>query len=377
MIRVDEEFIPIRKAFAKEYRLKEVLNRLNNLEKNLPTINIVGTNGKGSTSFYLSKALLNKYQKVGLFISPAFWYHNERIQVNNEYISDSDLRMYLQKAQPYIEEFNLTFFEIWTLIAIWYFTDQKVDIVVMEAGIGGQHDTTNLMSNQIATLVTAIGFDHIEVLGESIEEILENKLKIAKPNSKLFISNDNLKWTKEINEVLKTLPASVEVIWTKPVVDEINYQQGNKGLVKSFIETLNIHDEKFLKHNPPNGRFTLLKEGPLVLIDGAHNENGIENLVKSFKLKYPKKNPVILAGFSQVKDFQKNLGLLNDAFPNQVYITEFNHLKSWSIENLSSFEKITDWKEFILENIRLGNDIIICGSLYFIPLVHEWFININ
>jgi len=377
MIKVEEELIPIRKAFAKEYRLKEALNKLNNLEQNLPTINIVGTNGKGSTSFYLSKALLEKYQKVGLFISPAFWYHNERIQINNEYISDVDLKKYLQKAQPYIQEFNLTFFEIWTLIAIWYFADQKVDIVVMEAGIGGLHDATNLMSNQIATLVTAIGFDHTEILGDSIEEILANKLKIAKPNSKLFISSDNLKWTNEINNVLKTLPTSVEVVWTTPVVDEINYQQGNKGLVKTFIETLGIDDQKYLQLVPPNGRFTLLKDSPIVLIDGAHNENGIENLVRSFKLKYPGKNPVVLAGFSQTKDFQKNLSLLNDAFPKQVYITEFNHQKSWVIKNLDSFEKINDWKEFIIKNIEARKDIIICGSLYFIPLVHEWFIKTN
>jgi dihydrofolate synthase/folylpolyglutamate synthase len=112
MIRVDEEFLPIKNGFAKKYYLKELLKFLDQPQAKLPTINIVGTNGKGSTSFYLSKALKQKYQKVGLFISPAFLYQNERIQINNEFISDEKLFFYYDQIKPYLDQFPLTFFEI-------------------------------------------------------------------------------------------------------------------------------------------------------------------------------------------------------------------------------------------------------------------------
>lgn len=112
MIKVDEQLVPVNKRFADEYHLKDALNELNNPQNDIPTINIVGTNGKGSTSYYLSLGLKQKYKKVGLFISPAFLYQNERIQINNEYISDDDLHKYLNQINPLIEKYNLTFFEI-------------------------------------------------------------------------------------------------------------------------------------------------------------------------------------------------------------------------------------------------------------------------
>ncbi|ATZ19033.1 folylpolyglutamate synthase [Williamsoniiplasma somnilux] len=367
MIKVSQDIIPVNKRFAQEYNLGKVLNILGNPEKLVPTINIVGTNGKGSTSFYLSKVLLKKYSKVGLFISPAFLHHNERIQINNIPISDDDLMKYLELAKKYVDEYHLTFFEIWTLIMILYFADQKVDIAVIEAGIGGVKDSTNFMSNQIATLLTSVSIDHTEVLGETIEEILFQKVNIVKNNKPLFISKDNEKYFSQIKNMLP----NNQIIIGSSVFDRVSYQENNKGLVKVFLTFLEIEDETIFKLNPPLGRFTILNQDPFLIIDGAHNSDGIKNLIKT--VKYYNEDFIVLFASSFHKDFQTNLKMLNENF-KEVYITSFEHLKAWNIEEINYPNKIINWKNF-LQNNKTKN-ILICGSLYFVPEVFEWY-NLN
>jgi len=111
MISISQVIFPSLKREDKTPIFQEILDKLNNPEKKLPTINIVGTNGKGSTSFYISQGLKTKYKKVGLFISPAFLYHNERIQINNVPISDEELKLYIEKVSPFIQEYQMNFFE--------------------------------------------------------------------------------------------------------------------------------------------------------------------------------------------------------------------------------------------------------------------------
>ncbi|PPE05826.1 bifunctional folylpolyglutamate synthase/dihydrofolate synthase [Williamsoniiplasma lucivorax] len=367
MIKVDQELIPIRERFAQEYNLSKVLKKWNHPEKNIPTINVVGTNGKGSTSFLLSQNLKQKYSKVGLFISPAFIYHNERIQINNEMISDQDLRKYLAMIEEDIQEYKLTFFEIWTLIMILYFNDQKVDIAVVEAGIGGVKDSTNLMSDQLMTLLTSVSLDHTDVLGADVEHILKQKLGIVKPKTILIISIDNLKYKKTIDKILQV--KDIKVIWAKKFVDPIYYQQGNKGLVFETLKILEIKNYD-LTIIPFLGRYTELKSSPKWVIDGAHNLDGIAQLIQTTQ----KQNwqPIVLFGSSSHKNHQEILALLKQNF-TKVFITNFDHLKSWDIGQINIANKVKDWKQFLIENN--DKDILICGSLYFIPLVYEWFYN--
>ncbi|AVP49484.1 bifunctional folylpolyglutamate synthase/dihydrofolate synthase [Williamsoniiplasma luminosum] len=367
MIKVDQEIIPVHQRFAQEYNLGKALKKLNHPEKNIPTINIVGTNGKGSTSLFLAKTLEQKYQKVGLFTSPAFVYHNERIQINGQMISDEDLKKYLQLIESEIKEFNLTFFEIWTLIMILYFNDQKVDIAVVEAGIGGLKDATNLMSEQIITLLTSISFDHTEVLGEKIEDIIVQKLGIVKPKTKLIVSHDNLQYQDTIIELLKD--KDVQIIWADLFDDVISYQGRNKGLVSRALEVLQIQ-HKNLNLAPPLGRYTILQSDPKWVIDGAHNLDGITQLIQT--VKQQNWNPIILFASSTYKNHQEILDLLQQNF-DQVYITHFDHFKSWDIRKIKNINKVKDWQVFLKE--YSNKDILICGSLYFVPLVYEWFNN--
>ncbi|AVN60081.1 dihydrofolate synthase [Mesoplasma entomophilum] len=364
MISVDNFLIPIQQRFQNEYNLDKVLKKLNNIEKNIPVINVVGTNGKGSTSFFLSNGLKAKYKKVGLFISPAFLYHNERIQINNEPISDDDLKKYILKTEKFIKECKLTFFEIWTLIAIMYFNDNKVDIAVIEAGIGGLKDSTNLFTNQIATILTSVSFDHTEILGNTIEKIIYQKVNIAKENTSLFVSSDNIQYKHIIkNSIIN----NVNIVYPKKYEDEkVEYQRGNKGVVKAVLEFLNIQDFSCLKLNSLTGRFTELEyKNKKIIIDGAHNVDGIRALISSVKNK---NEWVVLYGAIDGKEHNKILNLLDENFSN-VNITTFDFHKAWDINQINHANKVQDWKKFIE---LTDKNLIICGSLYFIPLAYKY-----
>ncbi|ATZ21267.1 bifunctional folylpolyglutamate synthase/dihydrofolate synthase [Mesoplasma tabanidae] len=366
MISVDKFLIPIQQRFQNEYNLDKVLKALNNIEKNIPVINVVGTNGKGSTSFFLSNGLKTKYEKVGLFISPAFLYHNERIQINNEPISDEDLKKYILKANNFIKKYNLTFFEIWTLIAIMYFNDRNVDIAVIEAGIGGIKDSTNLFSNQIATILTSVSFDHTEILGNNIADIIYQKVNIAKDNTFLFVSADNEKYKSIIKDSIMN---NVKIIYSEKYENaKIEYQKGNKGVVKTVLEYLGVEDFSCLELNTLKGRFTELEyNNKKIIIDGAHNVDGIRALISSIENK---ENWTILYGAIEGKEHNKILELLDENFEN-VNITTFDFHKAWDTSLIKHSNKVKEWKEFIELSDK---NLIICGSLYFVPLVYKYLI---
>lgn len=365
MIKVDEEIIPINKKFSDKYNLSLALKTLGNPQLKLQTINIVGTNGKTSTSFFVSEGLQKKYKKIGLFTSPAFLYHNERIQINNEYISDADLKEYLNKTQSVISKYKLTFFEIWTLIMILYFVDQKVDIAVIEAGIGGKLDATKNLSNQILVLLTSVSFDHVEILGSTIELILEQKMNIAKPGATILISHDNLKYKNIINKI--ALGKNWKLIWCNLADDLVFYQRANKGLAIETLKYFGIN-VKTISFTKPYGRFMILKKNPWLIIDGAHNFDGIFNLIKTIQKQNIK--PIILYGSSLDKNHEDILNELHKNFED-VYICNFDHFKSWNIQNIKYDKKIFNWEDFLMKN--KDKNIVVCGSLYFVPKIFKWF----
>lgn len=362
MINVSEEIFNYKNSFQKKYNLKLLLSSINDPQNNFPVINVVGTNGKGSVTNYLSHGLQNKYERVGMFISPAFIYHNERIQINNEPIGDDDLKRILKESKSEIEKFELTFFEIWTLVAIKYFREQHVEVAVIEAGIGGRLDSTNVFENQLAVAITSIGFDHTEILGDTIEEIIFQKVGIAKPNSKVFIANDN----EQHKTIFEKLLINNEINFTEKDSSVDGYQKINLGLAKTILNKLNVDTKGLMNVVPLLGRFTKLKENPLLIIDGCHNVDGINKMISS--AKELNKNFSILFATSNQKNSDEMLEVLNENF-KKVFVTEFDHFKSWKIPENFSGEKISDWKEFITNN---KEDLIICGSLYFIPLVYEF-----
>ncbi|ATZ16661.1 dihydrofolate synthase/folylpolyglutamate synthase [Entomoplasma freundtii] len=373
MYKVSKELIPINRRFAKEYNLAKALNDLGNPQLTIPTINVVGTNGKGSVASGLAKGLEQKYKRVGLFISPAFLYHNERIQINGDFIDDEELTNLINSSKPLIDKYNLTFFEIWTLIMIRYFAHKKVDIAVIEAGIGGLKDATKVMTNQQLVLLTAVDYDHLNVLGSTIEEIMVQKIGIAYSGTTIIASADNRNRSDLIEKMVRK--NNLKLIWASERDDQVHYQKANKGLILCALEWLGCANSDSLTFQWPKGRFTILQRKPLWVLDGAHNPNGISQLIKT--IEKTMHNPLILYAASAEKEYEQIVNLLEKTFHKEnVFLTSFDHLKAWDINlvNQTNSHQIVDWKEFLLVHNQSEREIIICGSLYFVPQVYEWFI---
>ncbi|AXK50746.1 glutamate ligase domain-containing protein [Spiroplasma alleghenense] len=365
MISVSENFIPKFQEASKK-NLREILEKHKNFQNQYPVINVVGTNGKGSTSYFTSQGLKPYYSKIGLFISPAFLYQNERIQINNECISDSNFKKILKKFEKDINDNKLNFFEIYTLIAMWYFFENKVDIAVIEAGIGGVLDTTNLFENQIATVLTTVGLDHEEILGYNVKEIINQKIGIAKKGF-VVISPDNKKYFKLIKYKLQKV--DLPLFQSKIYYEDKTYQKNNKGLVLKLFEVLKLDFDLTIFNNQGLfGRLTVLNKSPKLIIDGAHNVKGIQALIKTSKII--SKNFEVIFASSWKKNFHKEIKILRKNFKN-IYFAEFNEIENWNFEKKY---QVIDWKEKIKNNIKNNQDTLVCGSLYFVPIVYQWFI---
>ncbi len=351
----------------KPNELTKLLQKYNNFHEHISVINVVGTNGKGSTSFYLSKQLQVHHAKVGLFISPAFLYHNERIQLNSKFISDDLLYHYLDFfKEDLINNFQLTFFEIWTLIAMKYFYDEKVNIAVIEAGIGGLQDSTKLFSKQLAICLTSISKDHIPLLGNTIKSIIDNKVGIRHDNgTPIFSANSNLKYKN-------FLCAYANIFFASKYLAAINLMQAdNCGIVISILNYLNLKiDFKLFNNYPLLGRFTIVKNDPQIILDGAHNYDAIVKLTNIIKIQNIK-NPIIVYASSDDKDYNKILKFLKYNFV-ELYISNFKYYRSWNINKImiNNDNKIdnSQLSSFVLEN--KNRNIIFCGSIYFISEVY-------
>ncbi|QBQ07287.1 folylpolyglutamate synthase [Spiroplasma gladiatoris] len=359
MISVEKNIIPTELFFKKEYNLKKLLNDKGNPQNNFKVINVVGTNGKGSTANYLYNNLNSKYKSVGLFFSPAFLFHNERIQVNNNYIDDKTLLELINNNTKLFLKYELTFFEIWTYIAIEYFNKMKVEIAVIEAGIGGVKDSTNLFENQLAVCLTSLGFDHVEVLGNSIESIIENKIKIVKNNNKIYTTSIN----KQYENIFKSF-VNNKIIYCEPTND-LTYQKYNQGIAKKLLEDLNIKSFNFQK--TLLGRRTILNKEPSFIIDGCHNLDGAIALVNSIDNI---KDYTILFTSSKGRENNEMIEFLKNKC-KEFYVTTFDHIKAWNFDLVQNKNKVFNWKQFLNDNIK--KNILVCGSLYFIPLVYEWY----
>lgn len=184
--------------------IKVVLNKIDNPQDNLEYIHIAGTNGKGSTSTMISNTLVNNGYKTGLFISPFIVDFRERIQINNEYILKKDLAKCTKYIKNVVEELNiaLTYFDIVTIIAFYYFDMQKCDIICLEVGIGGLLDSTNVIKSSLISIITSISLDHTKLLGNSIEEISIQKAGIIKENTTTILYPiQHLDTYKVINDI--------------------------------------------------------------------------------------------------------------------------------------------------------------------------------
>ncbi|WP_307971054.1 Mur ligase family protein [uncultured Brachyspira sp.] len=294
--------------------VKEILNILK-YKQTFKIIHITGTKGKGSTTLVLSNMLKSAGYKTASFVSPHIINVRERIAINNQWISEEDFTNITKKIKNILEEnkiYNITVFEIFTIIGLYYFYIQNVDYACIEVGIGGKLDCTNIVDSSIS-VITSISYDHMEILGNTIEEITEQKAGIIKENS-LVVSaaqeKESINIIKKISKEKKSKlyvfkkDFDVDIISNTNKILEFNYIENDKSYkfettllgehqsenislaFKTF--TLLINNEKLyykaidsIKNFSINARLTFVQRNPDIIIDGAHNSKSLFRILKT------------------------------------------------------------------------------------------------
>ena len=392
-------------------RVKKVLNEFNNPEKDLKVIHVAGTNGKGSVCASLSSILTKASCKTGLFTSPHLVKINERIKINNIDINDEELEDLLNKVEDVSKKINidLSFFEILTIISIIYFSNNNCDICIFEAGIGGEYDATNIFNDVEVSSITNIGFDHMEILGDTIEKITEAKAGIIKNNSNVVIYDYENEFIKNIiKEKAKLKNANIiETDFSKIIIKENNifdykeykdinikligiHQIYNACEVIEIIDVLKNKKYKITDDNIKHGfldvnwsaRYQVISEKPYIVLDGAHNELCIDAILPQIKEDIKNrgiKRIEFLVAFLKDKDVVNIIKKINTLSSNKYdfsyLITTIHNDRAYNIEELEGIIKevnndykiVNDPYVYIKNEINNKNEdkmIIVTGSLY-------------
>ncbi|TPG76585.1 bifunctional folylpolyglutamate synthase/dihydrofolate synthase [Brevibacillus laterosporus] len=418
-------------------RMNWMLEELGHPERNLLFVHVAGTNGKGSTCTFLTHVLLEAGISVGTFTSPYITDFRERIRLNNQLIPQDDLVRLVDEIKPLVErceqeaEYGCpTEFEVITLLAICYFgLVVRPAIVVWETGLGGRLDSTNVV-HPIMSVITNVGLDHTDILGSSIGEIALEKAGIIKPGVPVVVGNLQeealnviSRITKQKNSKLYRLGCEFDA---QPLFTEAlkgaqhieyssllrpttsTYQLGllgkhqvqNAGVALMVLDLLRefyaffVEEEdrkKGLAQATWPGRMEIVSRNPLCMIDGAHNTEGITMLVDSLgELAKDTKRIHLMFSALEDKPLSQMARVLKEA-PLElanVYLTSFDFPRAASVDTLEDafltggfnqeqLECVDDWKivlrEWLSDETKSDETLLICGSLYFISLVRSIF----
>lgn len=311
--------------------INALLNHMGNPQRELKCIHIAGTNGKGSVSCMLGSVLCSKGYKVGMNTSPFIEVFNERLTINGENIPAEKLIYYTNQVAEAISKLNIhpIEFEIITAIGFCYFRDENVDYAIIECGLGGLYDCTNVIESPVLCAITSIGLDHTEILGSTLEEIAFQKAGIIKEGVTVAVSSaiaENAlgvieKVAKEKNaplvlsEDFRVISASLEGTDMECGTERFNlpligsYQPSNGALVCTMLKTLGISNIGEGMANA-NWKCRFERVTPRVIIDGAHNYQGISAFCQSVASFVPQKDRVLLVGMLNDKDFENSAKLL-------------------------------------------------------------------
>lgn len=363
---------------------------LGNPEKEIKTIHIAGTNGKGSTSAMIASVLQEAGYKVGLYTSPHLKDFRERIKINGEKISEKFVCEFVLEHKSFFEKNNLSFFEMTVGLAFDYFKKEKVDVAVIETGMGGRLDSTNIIM-PLVSVITNIGLDHTQFLGDTLIEIAAEKAGIIKPNIPVVIGE----YTKQTREVFekkakqmnsKTYFAS-DLVCKVPKSDLVaRYQKKNK---KTALQTIKILRNRNLfeisheniskgflnvgKNTGLLGRWQILQEKPKIICDSAHNRHGLEVVLTELQKEKIKRLHIVL-GFVNDKDLVSVLSL----FPEKAtyYFCKPNVPRGLDVEQLyevaRSFSLVGETYSSVseaLENAKKNaseKDLIFVGGSTFV-----------
>lgn len=416
MNNINEALNYIYSFMGKKNLHKNSFNHINNVKKILnilgykqtfKIIHITGTKGKGSTTLVLSNMLKFAGYKTASFVSPHITNVRERIAINNQWISEEDFINITKKIKNILEEnkiYNITVFEIFTIIGLYYFYIQNVDYACIEVGIGGKLDCTNIVDSSIS-IITSISYDHMEILGNTIEEITEQKAGIIKENS-LVVSaaqekesiNIIKKISKEKNSKLYVFKKDfdVDIISNTNKILEFNYIENEKKYkfettllgehqsenislaFKTF--TLLINNEKLyykaidsIKNFSINARLTFVQRNPDIIIDGAHNSKSLFRILKTIYKWYD--YLIILFAPLSEKDIKGMCEILqnSDSFiivssPNTNYKENDSYKTYQFLKERDNIIHIENFNEAIKYMQKLSKEknipALVIGSLY-------------
>ncbi len=307
---------------AKLNNIKLFSKHLENPHKKFKSIHVAGTNGKGSSSHMLASILQEAGYKVGLYTSPHLKDYRERIKINGKFISEKEVVQFISKNKSFFEEHQLSFFEMTVGMAFQYFASQKVDIAVIEVGLGGRLDSTNIITPQIS-LITNIGFDHVDLLGATLIEIASEKAGIIKKNTPVVISESQIETDQVFKSIAKKKNASIsfaeELISKNYRIELLGaYQKKNCKGVVATIKNLNqfevteqhIQDGllNVVKNTQILGRWQIIQKKPTILCDTAHNKEGLTLVLNQLKNQKYEALHIVL-GFVKGKDLEGILPL--------------------------------------------------------------------
>ena len=298
---------------------------LENPENDLKFIHIAGTNGKGSTAHTLTSILMEAGYKVGLFTSPHLKDFRERIKIDGKEISEEYVVDFIAANKEFFEQNNLSFFEMTTGLALQYFKAEEVDIVVMETGMGGRLDSTNIIT-PIVSVITNIGLDHVQFLGDTLEKIAAEKAGIIKQNIPVVIGE----YTPETKSVFKETARSKNApiyfasdLQSTALESDLKgaYQKANMKTVQQTVAIINKSGEfqitaeacklgmlSVVKNTGLLGRWQVLQQNPTVICDTAHNKHGLTIVLQQLKDSTYNKLHIVL-GLVNDKDLEELLSL--------------------------------------------------------------------
>ena len=372
-----------------------LMKALGNPDENYKIIHIAGTNGKGSTASFIEAGLIEAGFKTGKYTSPEIFSFNERITVNKEEISDVELEEYSEKLEKIISdnEIEVTFFEITTALMFLYMKDKKVDYLVLETGLGGRLDATNIVMPELS-LITNISYDHTDFLGDTLEKIAYEKAGIIKDKVPVFFSDNKKELLDAVRDktdnyinVLKKYNLETELDREnfKTVVKlekkEFELSLFGEHQVKNFLlayealKYLGIADEvikKALKKVTWKGRFELVSKNPFVILDGAHNEDAARALSSNIEKLFNKNEVVLIISILKDKDVDSILKNMNNCSDTAIF-TGIDNVRGLSADEMykagKSYFNNSHEKKSLGEALEfakaLGKKaVIICGSFY-------------
>lgn len=399
-------------SFAEKFsNVKKAFNLLGLEFSTVPFVHITGTKGKGSTTTMLNSVLIEAGYKVGKFISPHNFHHTERMEINGVEISREEFTEIMNEIIEMRKKHNLwlSFFAMLTLCGIKYFSRRKLDIIVMEVGLGGLLDPTNIIPSDIQ-IITNIDLEHTEELGNTIKEIAYQKAGIIKENSICITTENNPVPISVFTEVAKGKNAKILVIEDSDI-DSVSssfkgevfnfghyknveiglkgrHQQVNCASVISCVEVLNSRGFSIDEFSMRNGlkkaslplRLEVISEDPIVIVDGAHTPMSVDLALSSIKKVLPNKRFIVVCGFAKKKKYEEMLEVIFSKHKDSVrfvYLTEakFKGVEKEELKRILEkrcfeidFELANTVNEARIKAIELArkeNCVVFClGSIY-------------